>query len=109
MYKKPELVVGKINDKGAQVTLLNTRLTFVYLDKPQKGLNPGKHDYKVTCLIPEADFKRTIRNDFDRVIQKMLGVSSKMPGAKERKEAYTQTMNDGAKKSLFKIGNKPGS
>lgn len=103
MTPKAELNVAKINDFGANIIFINVRLAFVWLSKPQEDLTPGKFSYKVTGLIPKADFKR-MRPELDKVVQKILGQNKLITSATGRKDAYIQAMADGKKKALFKIG-----
>ncbi|MBK7363058.1 MAG: DUF2815 family protein [Micavibrio sp.] len=103
--KKVELTVSKINDKGAQVMLHNARLTFVYLDKPQKDIDgdPEKGKYTVTCIIPKADFAG-VNASFQKILTDILKINKTLPTKEQREKCFKTALATGNDYSFFKIG-----
>lgn len=104
---KTEINIEKINDKVVKMTFLNVRLNWVWLDKPQKKMDKDEYEYKVTGMISKADYKSVIKPELMKAASKFLGQSSIITSKAGRSAAYAQAFADGAKKALFKDGDKP--
>lgn len=120
MEKVPELVIKKVNDKGATVHLLNTRLTFLYLDAPSKPAIPNaKPKYSATALIPKSVFNGGLKDEFFDLFKDILSRSAKISASAvmekdkdkngkpmlRRVKAWNTATNTGNDGSFFKIGN----